>query len=76
MYFPGEEAICHELDSKVFLDEGVASDSERCKTSQTMYAETCCIETPSKPCDICTLNGDNFYMKSDVEVSFEGEVQT
>ena len=76
MFIPEEEAICHELDSKVFVEEGVASDSERCKTSQSFYSETCCIQTPDKPCDLCTLNGVNFYMKSNVVVSYQGEVQT
>ncbi|KAL3784165.1 hypothetical protein ACHAW5_007050 [Stephanodiscus triporus] len=75
VYFPGEEEICHELDSKIFVEEEVAYDSERCKTSQSFYSETCCIQTPDKPCDICTLNGVNF-MKSDVKVSYKGEVQT
>jgi hypothetical protein len=76
VFIPKEEAICHELDSKKFVEEGVASDSERCKTSQSFYSETCCTQTPDEPCDLCTLNGVNFYMKSNVAVSYKGEVQT
>jgi hypothetical protein len=51
VYFPGEDVNCHELVSKVFVEEEVAYDSERCKTSQTLYSETCCIQTLDKPCD-------------------------
>ena len=76
MFFLEEEAICHELDSKVFVEEEVSSDSERCKTSQSFYSETCCIQTPDKPCDLCILNGVHFYMKSNVNVSYNDEVQT
>jgi hypothetical protein len=29
-----------------------------------------------KPCDLCTLHGISFYMKSEVEVSYEGVTKT
>ena len=31
---------------------------------------------PLKPCDLCTLHGISFYMKSEVEVSYEGVTKT
>lgn len=31
---------------------------------------------PKKPCDLCSLNGISFYMKSEVEVSHEGVTRT
>lgn len=76
VYFSGEEVLCHELDSKIFAEEGIGSDSSRCEMSRSFYASTCCIEPPSEPCNLCSFNGYYFNMKSTAEVSYGGTAQT
>jgi len=76
VYFSGEEVLCHELDSKIFVEEGISADSQRCEMSRSFYAGNCCIVPPEEPCNLCSSNGVHFGMNSAVEVSYEGEVKT
>lgn len=76
VYFSGEEVLCHELDSKIFVEEGISSDSSRCEMSQNFYAGTCCIQAPEQPCNLCSSNGIHFNMNSNTRVSYDGEVKT
>ena len=77
VYFSGQEVKCHELDSKKFVEEGIASGSARCEMSQSFYASTCCITPPERPCNLCrSKSGDFFNMNSETKVSFGGEIKT
>ena len=85
--FKGEEMPCHQIDSDVFLDEGISAESSRCEMSQSFYAETCCVKTvhypeantgdkAGLPCNICTRNGYDFVMTSKTEVNYENKDTT
>ena len=74
--FSGEEIPCHDLDGKIFVEEGVASGSSRCEMSQSFYAETCCIKTVQSPCNLCSSNGIHYLMKSNMKVEYESKEVT
>jgi len=76
VFFSGEEILCHELDSKIFVGGGINADSLQCEQSQRLYAGTCCIQAPKNPCHLCNSNGVNFNTKSNIRVSYAGEVKT
>jgi len=68
--FSGEEVLCHDLDSKIFMEEKISSDSSRCEMSQSIY-KTCCIQA-EQPCNLCK----SMEMNSNARVSYNGEVKT
>ncbi|KAL7533175.1 hypothetical protein ACHAWF_004368 [Thalassiosira exigua] len=75
--FSGEEVPCHDLDSRIIVEEGISAESPRCEMSRSFYAESCCIQPPAEPCNLCRSNtGQYFNMNSIVEVPYEGEVKT
>ena len=77
VYFSGEEVACHELDTNIFVEEGMSSDSSRCEMCRSFYAETCCVQVPEKPCNLCTSQtGDHFNMNTNARVSYDGQVKT
>ncbi len=76
MFYSGAEISCHDLDIKVFVEEGIAADSPQCKTSQDSYSGFCCTQAPEDPCDMCRMNGVSFEMITDMKISYEGKVQT
>jgi hypothetical protein len=77
IFFSGNEVPCSELDSKIFVEEGISADSSRCEISKDFYADSCCIQPPNEPCNICRSSSGVFYnMNSSTEVSFDGEVKT
>lgn len=73
VFFLGEELSCHELESKIMLENAI---SEQCKTNQRLYFGTCCIQAPENPCHLCNSNGSRLNMKSNSRVSYAGEVTT
>jgi len=77
VYFSGEEVACHELDTNIFVEEGMSSDSSRCEMCRSFYAETCCVQVPEKPCNLCTSQtGDHFNMNTNARVSYDRQVKT
>jgi len=76
VFFSGEEVLCHELDREIVVEEEIAAGSSRCEMSQSFYAESCCIEPPVEPCNICSMSGIHYTMNSSTKVSFDGEVKT
>ena len=76
VFYSGVELSCHDLDSKIFVEKGIASDTPSCKTSQDSYSGFCCLQPLEEPCDICSMNGVSFQMIDDVQISYEGKAHT
>lgn len=73
VFYSGVELSCHDLDSKIFVEKGIASDTPTCKTSQDSYSGFCCMQPLEEPCDICNMNGVSFQMIDDMRISYEGK---
>ncbi|KAL9186471.1 hypothetical protein ACHAXT_005709 [Thalassiosira profunda] len=68
---------CHELDSSIFVEQGIGADSSRCEMSQSFYSTACCIEAPENPCLLCRSHaGAHFDMLGEALVSYDGERKT
>lgn len=76
VFYSGVELSCHDLDSKIFVEKAIVSDTPTCQTSQDSYSEFCCIQPLEEPCDICSMNGVSFQMIDDMEISYEGNART
>ncbi len=76
MFYSGVELNCHDLDSKIFVEKGIASDTPTCKTSQDAYSGFCCIQPLEEPCDICNMNGVSFQMTDNMKIFYEGKSHT
>ena len=70
--YNGEVLSCSELHS-LFSMSSVQKDSVLCQDMEMAYADRCCFEAPSTPCNICgsdmELNMDAFIKDSSVPVS-------
>jgi len=74
VFFSGEAVSCHELESRVMLEEDTI---EQCETHQRLYFGICCIQVPENPCHLCnSKDGSRLNMESNSRVSYAGEVKT
>lgn len=78
--FSGEETSCHDLDSRIFIKNGVSFDSPRCAMSQSMYSKTCCVQAEAPEhggCNICrSIDGISFNLNNNARVSYDGEIRS